>query len=80
MPTGQEFLKTDDFAKDMFEHIGFPGGEVPDAVADLYMKVKSAKDKLHPGRMTPEGFAIIAALATPPIEEKKERDNKGKGQ
>ena len=50
----------DDHAKDMFEQMGYE--TVPDSILKLYREVKRRKDKLHPGRMTPEGFALIATL------------------
>lgn len=72
----------DDFSKSMF---GAMGCEVTESVEATFTEFKALKDRLQPGRLSPEGFAFVAMLANltngktaekcaPKTKEKKEGD------
>ncbi len=53
----------DQYALDCFEALGLK--EIPHKTAALYLRVKSARDKLAPGRLDADTFALIYALTVP---------------
>ena len=61
-PQEQLAPQVDDFAQDMFEGMGFEA-PLSESTVNLYKAYKRYKDKLNPGRVTPEGFAFVAVLA-----------------
>jgi hypothetical protein len=59
-----EYVETrvDDFAVGMFTALGITG-KLPDSIVEFYNEVKRRKDRLQPGRLSPEGFAFVSILA-----------------
>ena len=59
-----EYIETrvDDFAVNMFGSLGIKG-KLPDSLVECYNEVKRRKDKLQPGRLSPEGFAFVSLLS-----------------
>lgn len=53
----------DEFSVSAFEVMGFKQ-PFSDAIVSAFDKFKTLKDRLQPGRLTPEGFAFVAMLAT----------------
>jgi len=53
----------DDFAMSIFGTMGYDTAKLPDALVKSYTTLKRRKDVLHPGRLTPEGFAMVTMLA-----------------
>ncbi len=53
----------DEYAKECFERLGV--AEVPEKTAKLYRRVKSARDKLAPGRLDVDTIALVWALTAP---------------
>jgi len=53
--------RIDDFATKGFQELGY-AGRLPDTMVSLYKAFKRFKDRLQPGRLSPEGFAFIATL------------------
>jgi len=54
--------RIEEFAIGQFEAMGYEGRLSPQMVA-LYKEFKKKKDRMHPGRLEPEGFAFVATLA-----------------
>lgn len=54
--------RIDEFAAGMFVSMGY---ELPlsDSIVNTYREFKVRKDKLQPGRLSPEGFAMVAFMA-----------------
>ena len=52
----------DPFGVDAFRLLGYTV-PLPDSVVAAYLEVKRRKDIRQPGRMSPEGFALVAILA-----------------
>lgn len=53
----------EEYAEAMFKALGFEG-PLPNDLIDLYRTFKGVKDKIHPGRLSPEGFAMVVVLFT----------------
>jgi hypothetical protein len=53
-------VKVDDFAASMFAAMGI---EVTSKIAASYNRMKILKDRLTPGRLSPEGFAFVVTLS-----------------
>jgi hypothetical protein len=47
----------------MFKALGFDS-PFPNDLVELYRTFKGVKDKIHPGRLSPEGFAMVVVLFT----------------
>jgi hypothetical protein len=58
----KEEKRIDPFAVEAFGRLGY-SIPLPDSVVAAYLDVKRRKDVLQPGRMSPEGFALVALLA-----------------
>lgn len=54
--------EVDEFARSIFELLGYPH-DTPDHVAIAYHRFKKLKDKMQPGRLSPDGFAMVVCLA-----------------
>ena len=54
--------RIDEFAIQAFQSMGF-NERLTDNMVTIYKAFKGSKDRLHPGRVSPEGFATIAVLA-----------------
>jgi len=57
--------KMDEFAVSMFEIMGYGNkkdGRLPKELVRMYAEYKRRKDRLVPGRMSPEAFAFVATL------------------
>lgn len=52
----------DELAIQAFEAVGFKH-PFPKGLIDTYKKFKMCRDKLTPGRVTPEGYAAITLIA-----------------
>lgn len=52
--------RLDQHAQDVFERMGYV--EIPDALVDLYNKVKERKDRFQPGKMSADVFALMAVM------------------
>lgn len=50
----------DEFADSIFEHLG---RSLTHELVATYKKFKLLKDKIQPGRLTPEGFAAVIMIA-----------------
>jgi hypothetical protein len=63
-PKEEEHLETrvDEFAIGVFGTMGYKG-RLPDKLVESYNNFKRVKDHMHPGRLSPEGFATVIALA-----------------
>ena len=61
-PEKKEEKRIDPFAVEAFRLLGYTV-PLPDSVVAAYLEVKRRKDILQPGRMSPEGFALVAILA-----------------
>lgn len=55
--------RVDEFAITQFEHLGFKG-RLPDELVQTYNDFKRIKDRLNPGRLSAEGFALVVSLYT----------------
>ena len=55
-------LQLDGFAADIFKALGYPE-PVPETVAKVYLAFKKHKDRIQPGRLTAEGYAMVCVLA-----------------
>ena len=53
--------RIDDFSIDQFKHLGFTG-RLPDNLVGCFLEFKKRKDKLSPGRLSPEGFAMVTMI------------------
>jgi hypothetical protein len=66
-PKKPEVLKgetrIDEYAVSMFQTLGYDPDKLPDSLVSIYQELKLRKDRLYPGRMSPEGLAIVALLA-----------------
>lgn len=71
--------EVDEFARSIFELLGYPH-DTPDHVAVAYHRFKSLKDKMQPGRLSPDGFAMVVCLAemNPPEYAKARGRGRGK--
>lgn len=58
----KEENRIDPFAVEAFGRLGYTV-PLPDSVVAAYLDVKRRKDILQPGRLSPEGFALVAILA-----------------
>lgn len=81
-PVAQED-RVDVFAQDMFKSLGF-SGRLPDSMVEIYNHIKRRKDKVQPGRLSPEGFATVIFLSEmidgivfPPKADAPADDGKG---
>ena len=54
--------RVDEFALSMFKAIGYEG-RLPDSLVKFYKEFKARKDRMQPGRLSPEGFATVALLS-----------------
>lgn len=54
--------RVDPFAIGMFKAMGYDG-RLPNSLVTIYNAFKVKKDKLQPGRLSPEGFATVALIA-----------------
>jgi len=54
--------RVDEFAISVFQSMGYKG-LLPDTLVQTYNNFKRHKDRLHPGRLSPEGFATVLVLA-----------------
>jgi len=52
----------DDFATKAYEAMGYKD-RLSDNMVNIYRAFKTRKDRLQPGRLTPEGLAFVAVLA-----------------
>ena len=59
-PTAED-ERIDGFARGVFEGLGYES--LPDELVESYLKFKGIKDRMHTGRLTPEGFATVVMLA-----------------
>jgi hypothetical protein len=53
--------RVDEFSINVFAAMGYTG-RLPDVLVELYREFKRRKDALTPGRLSPEGFAMVALL------------------
>jgi len=53
--------RIDEFAVENFKAMGF-NTCLPDVTVAVYKRFKLLKDRIHPSRLTPEGFATVAVL------------------
>lgn len=53
--------RIDEFAISAFGVLGYKN-RLPNGLVFIYKKVKSHKDRLQPSRLSPEGFAVVAAM------------------
>lgn len=53
----------EEYAEAMFKALGFES-PFPNDLVELYRTFKGVKDKIHPGRLSPEGFAMVVVLFT----------------
>lgn len=77
MPQDETF-RMDEFSTSAFETMGFKQPFDSKLVESL-RSFKALKDRLQPGRLTPEGFAFVASLASlaipPAIDDVKVKGN-----
>ncbi len=52
--------QVDEYAESIFKAMGFD--DIPNGLAEKYNAFKQIKDKIHPGRLSPEGFAMVVVL------------------
>lgn len=52
----------DEHAKMMFKAMGYDPEALPSTVVRFYNAFKKKKDMLYPGRLSPEGFAMVSTL------------------
>lgn len=55
-----EDTRVDEFALGQFKAMGYES--LSDTLVLVYREFKRRKDRIYPGRLTPEGFAIVATL------------------
>ncbi len=55
----------DEYALQCFEALGLKEEDIPKKTVDLYRRVKSARDKLSPGRLDVDTIALIYAFTVP---------------
>lgn len=55
--------RVEEFAVTQFERLGFKG-RLPDELVQTYNDFKRIKDRLNPGRLSAEGFALVVSLYT----------------
>lgn len=53
--------RIDEHAVSMFKHLGFDG-RLPDDLVRFYNDFKRVKDRLQPGRLSAEGYAVVVTL------------------
>ena len=58
----EEENRIDDNAIEAFRGMGYEG-RLSDNLVTIYKRVKSKKDDLQPGRLSPEGFAFVIVLS-----------------
>lgn len=63
MTPDEQEVRVDEFALRMFRAMGY-AGRLPDTLVDCYNEFKRRKDVLLPGRLSPEGFAMVSMLAS----------------
>ena len=61
MPEAEAKSRLDEFGQSVFASLDID--EPSDKLVDLYLKVKRVKDRIHPGRFTPEAFALIIVMS-----------------
>jgi hypothetical protein len=54
--------RVDDFAIEQFRAMGH-STVLPDLTVKIYKEFKQRKDRLHPGRLSPEGFVFVDMLS-----------------
>jgi len=54
--------RVDEFAIDIFGVMGYDG-RLPDSMVTIYNAFKKLKDRHMPGRISPEGFAMVIVMA-----------------
>ena len=54
--------RIDEFAVSVFDAMGYKA-PLSDSIVTVYLEFKKRKDITHPGRLSPEGFALVALLA-----------------
>ena len=54
--------RIDEYAIGVFESIGIKG-RLPDSLVSMYLEFKTRKDRMTPGNLSPEGFAMVLVLA-----------------
>jgi len=54
--------RIDEYAIQNFEALGYTG-RLPGSIVATYKRFKLDKDKIHPGRLTPEGFVSVVFFA-----------------
>lgn len=67
MPVEEDFMM-DEFSTSAFENIGFRQ-PFDKTLVDTFRYFKGLKDRLQPGRLTPEGFAFVAMLSKSSIDK-----------
>jgi hypothetical protein len=53
--------RLDEYSYSMIKYLGFVD-PIPKGLVDVFLRVKTQKDKIFPGRLSPEGFAFVAVL------------------
>lgn len=54
--------KVDQFMEEAFMVMGYKK-PFPKSLVMIHNSMKKRKDRLHPGRLTPEGFAMVATIS-----------------
>lgn len=54
--------RIDEFAVGIFSAMGY-AGRLPDSIVTCYTEFKRRKDTIYPGRLSPEGFAMVSVLS-----------------
>ena len=67
----------DEFAADTFLTLGFKK-PFPPLLVYSYHAFKAVRDKLQPGRLSPEGFATVVSIYNWAKEREKERETVAK--
>jgi len=62
VPEVEDRIDDNGYAVSIFESMGYKG-RLPDTLVKIYLAFKKRKDRVLPGRLTPEGFALVLLLA-----------------
>jgi hypothetical protein len=54
--------RVDEYAATVFAAMGQPT-PLPKSLVAAYQRLKAIKDHIHPGRLSPEGFAFVVLLS-----------------
>lgn len=57
----EEEDRVDEWSRSVFADLGWRG-RLPDGLVETFFDFKRVKDRVHPGRLSPEGFAFVVCL------------------